>query len=119
MGYTYYGRYAEYFEAGRVEAFRNMGISYKGLEEQGILMPVLNLQVNYYKPLFYDEEVTVEVTIAQLPTLRICFIYKVYNSAGELTADGETTLVFTDAATRKPIRMPAVVSAALEPYFKN
>lgn len=118
MGYVYYGRYAEYFEAGRVEAFRSLGISYKELEEQGIMMPVLNLQVNYYKPLYYDEELTVQVTIPKLPTLRIQFVYKVFNSAGELTADGETTLLFVDAATRKPMRMPAEVTNALEPYYK-
>jgi acyl-CoA thioester hydrolase len=118
MGYVYYGRYAEYFEAGRVEAFRSLGISYKELEEQGIMMPVLNLQVNYYKPLYYDEELTVQVTIHKLPTLRIQFIYKVFNAAGELTADGETTLLFVDAATRKPMRMPAEVTNALEPHYK-
>lgn len=118
MGYVYYGRYAEYFEAGRVEAFRSLGISYKELEEQGIMMPVLNLQVNYYKPLYYDEELTVQVTIPKLPTLRIQFIYKVFNAAGELTADGETTLLFVDAATRKPMRMPAEVTQALEPHYK-
>jgi acyl-CoA thioester hydrolase len=118
MGYVYYGRYAEYFEAGRVEAFRSLGISYKELEERGIMMPVLNLNINYYKPLYYDEELTVEVTIPQLPTLRIKFIYKVYNSAGELTADGETTLLFVDAQSRKPLRMPAEVIAALQPHYK-
>lgn len=118
MGYVYYGRYAEYFEAGRVEAFRSLGISYKELEEQGIMMPVLNLQVNYYKPLYYDEELTVQVTIPKLPTLRIQFIYKVFNAAGELTADGETTLLFVDAATRKPMRMPIEVTRALEPHYK-
>ncbi|UPT67278.1 MAG: acyl-CoA thioesterase [Sphingobacteriales bacterium JAD_PAG50586_3] len=119
MGYVYYGRYAEYFEAGRVEALRSIGISYKKLEEQGIMMPVLNLQVNYYMPLFYDEEVTVQVTIPELPTIRIKFLYKVFNAAGELTADGETTLLFVDAFTRKPIRMPAEVIAALEPHYKS
>lgn len=118
MGYVYYGRYAEYFEAGRVEAFRSLGISYKELEEQGIMMPVLNLQVNYYKPLYYDEELTVQVTIPKPPTLRIQFIYKVFNAAGELTADGETTLLFVDAATRKPMRMPVEVTNALEPHYK-
>jgi acyl-CoA thioester hydrolase len=118
MGYVYYGRYAEYFEAARVEAFRSLGISYKAMEEQGILMPVLNLNINYYKPLYYDEELRVEVTIPELPTLRIKFIYKVYNSAGELTADGETTLLFVDGVTRKPIRMPAEVTAALETHYK-
>lgn len=118
MGYVYYGRYAEYFEAARVEAFRSLGISYKAMEEQGILMPVLNLNINYYKPLYYDEELRVEVTIPELPTLRIKFIYKVYNSAGELTADGETTLLFVDGVTRKPIRMPAEVTSALETHYK-
>lgn len=117
MGYAYYGRYAEYFETGRVEAFRSLGISYKAMEDEGIMMPVLNLQINYHRPLFYDEEVTIETTIAQLPTLRIRFSYKVYNSQNELTADGETTLLFVDAATRKPLRMPANVTQALERFF--
>lgn len=119
MGYVYYARYAEFFEEARVEAFRSIGLSYSKMEEEGMFSPILTLRINYYQPLFYDELVTIETTMPTMPTLRTKFLYKVYNQKGELTADGETSLVFVDGETRKPIRLPEVVEKAFEPFFKQ
>lgn len=111
MGYVYYGNYATFFEVARVETFRTIGFSYKELEDSGILMPVVQLNTRYIKPLFYDEEYSVKVIVKKRPTVKITFEYEVYNSKNELTTTGETILVFVDKQTGKP--------CLASPYFDN
>lgn len=117
MGYVYYGTYAQYFEVGRVEALRSLGFSYKELEDDGVMLPVHDLQVKYHKPAFYDDLLRVSTIIVALPTVRIVFNYEVRNEAGELLTEASTTLVFIDRATGKPCRAPEGILAALRPHF--
>jgi acyl-CoA thioester hydrolase len=102
MGYVYYGNYATYFEVARVETFRSLGFSYKEMEDDGILMPVLELQTKYIRPIFYDEEITVAIKIKEKPGVRIRFEYEVFNHTGDLTTVAHTTLVFVNKETGKP-----------------
>jgi len=106
MGYVYYGNYAQYYEVGRVEAFRSLGISYKELEEQGIIMPVLSLNIKFFKPAYYDELLTIKTSIREIPKLRVGFFYETYNEKGTLLNEGETTLVFVKKINNKPIAPP-------------
>ena len=76
MGYVYYGNYAQYFEVARVEALRSLGITYKELEEEGILLPVLEFTIRYIKPAYYDDQLTIKVRIPVLPKARIFFEYE-------------------------------------------
>src|SRR5690606_4834061 len=79
MGYAYYGIYAQYYEVGRVEAIRKLGFSYKEVEERGIFLPVIDFSVNYRKPAYYDDELTIITTIKELPKgVRIPFEYECY-----------------------------------------
>ncbi len=119
MDQVYYGRYAEFFEMGRVEAMRNLGISYRELEEMGVLLPVIEWRVRYLLPLTYDELLRIETIIPEMPTARIRFLYRILNSEGRLAADGETTLVFVRANDRRVIRSPHRLREALAPYFKG
>ena len=102
MGYVYYGNYATYFEVARVETFRSIGFSYKEMEEDGILMPVLELKTKYIKPAFYDDELTVKVMVKEKPGVRIKFEYEVYNSKEQLLNVAETTLVFISKNSGRP-----------------
>lgn len=79
MGFVYYGNYAQYYEVGRVEAMRSLGFSYKEMEENGILMPVINLNINYKKPALYDDEIRIVTTVSKLPSVRITFDYECFN----------------------------------------
>lgn len=117
MGYVYYGHYATYYEVGRVEALRQLGIRYKDLEAAGIMMPVLENRSKYIRPALYDDLLTIKVMVRDLPTLRIKFDIEIYNEAGTLINVGETTLVFIDANTQKVLPCPAVVVAALKEHF--
>jgi acyl-CoA thioester hydrolase len=109
MKYAYYGIYAQYFEVGRVELLRSLGISYKKLEEEGYFLPVVNFKIHYKKPACYDDELTIETTKKVIPSLKIIFNYKTYKENGELLNTAETTLVFIDIKTGKPCQAPELL----------
>ncbi len=113
MGYVYYGNYATYYEIGRTELIRKCGISYKQLEEAGIMLPVSSLSVKYKRAAKYDELLTIRTTIEKLPNVRIQFLYEVYNEENQLLNDGEVTLIFVDSKTRRPKRAPDFLLAKI------
>ena len=119
MGYCYYGNYAQYFEVGRVEALRGLGMSYKSLEESGVMLPVLEFKIKYLKPAFYDDLLTIKTTIKTLPAARIHFEYETFNEAGTLLNVGETTLVFINKTTNKPCPAPAAMIEKLKSYIHS
>ncbi len=106
MGFVYYGNYAQYYEVGRVEAMRSLGFSYREMEEGGILMPVINLTINYKKPALYDDEVRVVTMVKEMPKVRITFDYECYNQKNDLLNTGSVTLVFIDKTRNKPTVPP-------------
>jgi acyl-CoA thioester hydrolase len=109
MSFVYYGVYAQYYEVGRVELLRSLGITYKELEESGYALPVVNLQIKYNKPAYYDDELIIRTTIKEMPSARITFYYETINSKGELLNTGEVVLVFMDKKTGKPCLSPTIV----------
>ena len=114
MKYAYYGVYAKYLEIGRVELLRSIGISYKQIEELGFGLPVLNLKINYRKPAFYDDLLTIETTIKQINNVKLIFKYKIYNEQDELLNTSETTLVFVNLETRKICIPPNLIFNKLQ-----
>lgn len=117
MGYMYYGNYAEFYEVGRVEMLRSLGLTYKLMEESGIIMPVTELKCKYLKPALYDEEIKVKVIIDKMPSLRIHFRYELFNEKDELINLGETTLVFIDQEKKKPCMPASEFLDKLRGYF--
>lgn len=117
MGYVYYGNYATYYEVARIESLRHLGFSYKKIESQGIMMPVLECRTKFIKPGKYDDLLTIKVKIPSFPTVRIRFEYEIYNEADELINIGETTLVFVSQETGRPCKMPEEMTALFKPYF--
>jgi acyl-CoA thioester hydrolase len=119
MGYLYYGNYALYYEVGRAEAIRELGFTYRELEEQGVIMPVAELNVKYYRPAFYDDLITVKTILKVLPeNHKIQFHSELYNEKGELLNVGVTTLAFIDVATKQKTALPPALKERLEPFFK-
>lgn len=118
MGYVYYGNYATYYEVARVETLRELGYSYKKLEDSGIMLPVLESKIKYIKPAKYDDLLTIRVKIPTLPNVRIFFEYEVLNESGTLINIGETTLVFVGKESGKPCRMPDEMEALFTRFFK-
>ena len=106
MGYLYYGRYAEYYETGRVEALRALGFIYREMEENGLIMPVVDMRIRYRKPAFYDDLLEIKTSIPELPGVRIRFNYEIFNSEKKIINEGETTLVFFNVEKKRPCECP-------------
>jgi acyl-CoA thioester hydrolase len=117
MNYVYYGNYAQYYEIGRVEAMRSLGLDYAGMEEDGIMMPVVKMDCNYHRPLRYDQLVTVVTRITSMPRARIDFHYELQDDAGEVLNSGMTQLVFVHRDTMRPTRAPQYFLDALRSYL--
>jgi acyl-CoA thioester hydrolase len=118
MGYMYYGNYAEFFEVGRVEMLRSLGLTYSGMEASGIMMPVLELKCKYLKPARYDEEITINVIMDKMPGVKIHFRYELFNEKQELIHIGETLLAFINMKSNRPCLPPADFIEKLKPFFE-
>lgn len=119
MGYLYYGYYALYYEVGRAEAIRELGFTYKEMEEMGVMMPVAELNAKYYRPAKYDDQITVKTILKELPTgSKISFHSELYNEAGELLNVGVTTLVFYDPINKNKTVMPDALLEKLKTFFE-
>ena len=114
MRVVYHGNYAQYFEIGRVEWLRNKGVSYKWMEENGIMLPVVSLTMNYKKSARYDELLTLKTILKNRTTVKIEFEYELYNEKEELLTTGNSILVFVDMKTGKPMVPPQHILAILE-----
>ena len=108
MGFVYYGIYAQYYEVGRVELLRSLGVSYKTLEESGYELPVVSFNIQYKQPAFYDDKITVKTTILKMPSSKITFLYECFNDKNILLNKGEVVLVFVKSDSKKPCRPPAI-----------
>lgn len=118
MGYCYYGNYAQYFEVGRVEAMREVGMSYKSLEDKGVMLPVSDYKVKYKSPAKYDDLLLITTKIVEIKGARIIFEYTIYNERQELVSEAETTLVFVSKETMRPISPPSDFISVVEKYAK-
>ena len=119
MGYVYYGNFATYFEVARVEALRSIGMSYRSMEEERIIMPILDFHCKYIRPGHYDDLLTIKVLIPKIPDTRIYFKYETFNNEGILLNKAETTLVFVKLETGKPCKPPNSFQELMKPFFKE
>lgn len=108
MGYAYYGRYLEYFEVARTEMIRSYGLSYREMEDSGVMLPVIHAELEYKIPITYDEEMHIKVMVYDMPSVRLQTFYEVRTSESDnVHVFGEVSLCFMDRETRKPLRAPA------------
>lgn len=120
MGIVYHGNYPAYFEQGRIELFREIGLPYKELEDKGILLPVIELNMKYIRSAYYDDLLNVQTSIAEIPSgVRFRFDYKIFNQKDELLTEGYAILAFVDKASRKPVRCPEYMRSRLEELFQQ
>lgn len=117
MGYCYYGNYAQYFEVGRVEALREIGMTYKKLEEQGVMLPVLNYEVSFKLPAKYDDLLRIKTHIKEIRGSRLIFDYIVSNETDQIIAKASTTLVFVAKKSMKPIAPPDIFLQKIDKYI--
>lgn len=107
MGYVYYGRYLEYFEEARTEMIRSYGVSYRQMEDDGIMLPVIHAELQYKLPVFYDEQIRIRVSVFDVPNVRLQTFYEVTAVERDiLCAYGEVSLCFMNSESRRPCRAP-------------
>ena len=109
MGYVYHGNYAKYYHISRTELMNSLGICDKELEDRGIILPVIEMNVKYRKPVFYGDTITVKTSITVLLKIKVRFNHKVFNQKNELINEANSTLVFVDANSRLPMRIPEAI----------
>ncbi|MDF2931743.1 MAG: thioesterase superfamily protein [Chryseobacterium sp.] len=119
MKYVYYGNYAAYFELGRVELFRSIGISYDEIEKLGIWLPVSDYNIKYLKPALYDQKLEIHTYVKKIPGVRIEFEYEIYNEEKIKITEARTTLFFLDAQTNKVIKCPDFLMKLIEENWKK
>ncbi len=106
MGVVYHGNYAQYLELGRIEWLDKLGFSYKEMEDNGVMLPVFSLQLNYKKSAYFGDVLTLKTILKKRPTVKIEFDYEIYNQNGELLTLASTVLAFINMETNKPMRAP-------------
>ena len=116
MGFAYYGNYPQYFEVGRAEAMRQLGTTYKEMEERGVVMPIANMHIKYIRPARYDDLLTIKTTVAEMPRSRMQFDYEIFNEEGRLLTMGNTVLAFVKKENGKPCAAPAWFMDKLKSY---
>ncbi len=114
MGVVYHGNYAQYLEIGRLEWLTALGISYKDMEANDVMLPVVSLSLNYIKTARYDDILTVSTTLLKQPTASIEFAYEIHNSSGELLTTANTKLVFVNMKSDFPMRCPQYILDKLQ-----
>ncbi|MFY9242098.1 MAG: thioesterase family protein [Polaribacter sp.] len=106
MGVVYHGNYAQYFELGRTEWLRTLGVTYKYMEISGIMLPVISLTCNFIKSAIYDDVLTIETFLVKKPMVKIEFDYIITNQNNEIICKGNSVLAFMNMKTGKPTRCP-------------
>ena len=117
MGLVHHGSYVNYFEEARISWISNLGFSYSEMEKSGIILPVSKLNVNYLRPAYFENDLVVNVELAELPTSRLIFNYTITNK-DEVVVTGTTVLAFLNKETKKPVRCPDYMLEKVTPLFK-
>jgi acyl-CoA thioester hydrolase len=118
MNVVYHGNYAQYFEVGRAESIRQLGFTYKNMEEMGVIMPIVELHTKFIRPAHYDDLLTIHTILKELPSgHRIEFHQEVYNEKNELLTSGRVVLYFLKAKTMEKTTLPTALMEKLKPYF--
>lgn len=114
MGVVHHSNYVNYYEVARTELLRSLGLSYREMEERGVMLPVRAVEMNYIAPAHYDDLLTVKIELCEAPRVRVEFRHEVCNERGELLNTGRVVLACVDAATRRPCRAPEWFTRPLE-----
>lgn len=120
MGVVYHGHYAQFFEIGRTDAIRKLGMSYKDIEARGIIMPVVEMNCRFFLPARYDDLITIKTTLRELPAHhKIVFHSEIRNEKDEQLSSGQVTMYFMKADDMTKSKMPEELYIKLEPFFSS
>jgi acyl-CoA thioester hydrolase len=119
MGVVHHGVYPQYFEVGRVHWLQQYKLHYHKLEEDGVMLPVYDLNIKYLMSAKFGETLTIKTFIKEMPGVKMKFYYEIENETSEKICEGNTTLVFVDANTRRPIKCPEYITNLIKRAQKS
>ncbi len=119
MGYVYHANYVSYCHLARTELLRKFGVNDSCLERNNIMLPVISMNLKYFKPAHYDEELIVKTIIPEMPLVRFRFQFEISNQLGEKICEADSTVVFADRNSRKPMKAPQLVLKSLKSKSKQ
>jgi len=119
MGIVYHGNYAQYFEIARIEWLEQLGFSYKKMEDNGVMLPVISLSTQFKNSAFFDDILTIKTRLLARPSVKIEFEYELYNKNGKLLTTGNTVLVFVSSKTRRPMKCPGEMLNKIDSYSSS
>jgi acyl-CoA thioester hydrolase len=115
MKFVYYGKFFEYFEQGRSDLMRAIGLPYPEIEAMGLLLPVIEAHATYKQSAKYDDLINVVTYLREPPVARVRIDYEVFREGeSDLLADGYTIHSFVNAETGRPTRAPVQFLEALQ-----
>lgn len=114
MGVVYHGNYAQYLEIARIEWLSALGISYKTMEDEGVMLPVYELNLKFKQSAKFDDRLRIETRLSKLPAVRIEFDYKIFNQDDMLLTEASTVLIFMDVEQKRPIKCPDYILKLLK-----
>ncbi|MFZ2322256.1 MAG: thioesterase family protein [Ignavibacteriaceae bacterium] len=119
MRFVYNGKYFEYFEVGRTEMMREVGLPYHVIESNGYFMPVIETKIHFFNPAFYDEVLVIETRVEKIPTSKVHIDHIIKVKDRDVTVcEGYVELAFLDAKTNKPTRAPKIFIDAVKKYYE-
>jgi acyl-CoA thioester hydrolase len=119
MNFAYNGKYFEYFEVGRTEMMREVGLPYQVIEKSGFFMPVIETKIHFFSPAFYDEVLVIETRVEKLPSVKVHIDHIVKaKDRGIVICEGYVELAFLDAITNRPTRAPRLFLDAVKKYYE-
>lgn len=119
MGVVHHGNFDLYMEMGRTEWLRKLGLSYKEMEDQNVMLPVISMSLKFKKSAYYDEVIKVKTYLKKLPSVKIEFDYEIYNEKEELLVTSNTVLAFLDKQSRRPMKCPDHILEKMKVAFKS
>jgi acyl-CoA thioester hydrolase len=120
MKVVYYANYFIYFETGRTELLRSLGLPYSELEKQGYILPVIEAHAKYYRSASYDNSINIVTIMKDIPTVKIRLDYEVKDPIrNELIVEGYTLHSFVNSKTRRPTRAPEIFLKTIEKAFND
>jgi acyl-CoA thioester hydrolase len=116
MGVVYNGVYFEYFETGRTEMLRDLGMPYASIEQTGVMLPVLEAAAKFHQPARYDDLLTVSTFLRERPGARLRIEYEIHRD-DQLLVTGFTLHAFTTLDTFRPVRPPREFVELIETHW--
>lgn len=106
MGIVHHANFITFYEVARTEMMRAFGRTYREMEDSGVMMPILGVDIEYFSPAYYDDVLTIKVMVPELPKVRMTFDHEIYNEEGTLLNKGRVVTAFVNGDTRRATRAP-------------